>query len=399
MQSENEGHPLPPLELKIDGLGTLQVDDFTIAVTLDLELNLTPEDRATDDVIVRKFLARAASVKGADEGRTRLSGEQVDSISTDDLERFARLCLDREDWIEPTEHESADASATSRLAARLRQELAPNPVIWDGKDYFARAGFSDNTLRLLAESQKLSSQLKGIGALANLDIANRIASCSSLRGMEAALNAAKSQNSLAGLLDKKYLDSLKASPAITAALKLANSRNSDAGSEIEIPKSLIDDRIIKPLPNVGKQIGDKVDQVGEVLGAHLVKLSMATETIAELHDTTNQALVSAIGDFKAQADKNERATKRALIIAAASMVISAGVAIAAFLQDRWNNQANDKAQEQMLETMANQQHRLEQIARANESLVQAARPPQERQPNGTLAKAKGSTSARPAGLR
>jgi hypothetical protein len=367
MQMENEGHPLPPPALEIDGLGTLQISDRTMAVLLCLERDLTPEDRATDDVIVRKFVACAASVKGPDEVVTKLSDAQVDSISTDDLERFALLCLEREDWSPSTEPESVDASATGRLAARLRQELKGEPIAWAGKDYLARAGFSDNTLRLLAESQKLSCQLKRFGAVADLD---RISSCNSLRGIEAALKAAKNQSSLAGLLNNKYLDRLKVSPAWEAALKAANSNRSEIPA-IEIPRSLLKDDLVKPLPNVGKQIGDKVDQVGEILGDHMVKLSVATDTIAQLHDTTNKALISAIGDFKAQADKNERSARNALRVAAISLVVSAGIAVAAYHQDGKNNEANDRAQEAMLQLLSEQRSQLERISKANELQTKA----------------------------
>lgn len=368
MQPENEGHPLPPLELEIAGLGTLQIAEFSVAVILDLDLNLTPEDRATDDVIVREFLARAASMKGAAEGHTRLSGDQVDNISSDNLERFARLCLDREDWLRPTELEPVEASATSRLAERLRQELKCKPIAWAGKDYLARAGFSDNTLRLLAESQKLSSQLNGLGALTDFSMAKRLADCKVVDGLEAAMKHARSQVSLDGIIDKKLIDSLRVSPTIAEAARAASRMDSIALPEVEIPRNLL-----KPLPSVGKEVGDKVDQVGKILGGHLVKLSVATETIAKLHDTTNQALISAIGDFKAQADKNERAARYALRVAAASMVVSAVIALFAYHQDGKNNEANDAIQARIYEAMTKQREAQERMTVAEESLAEYLR--------------------------
>ncbi len=353
------------MTVQTENLGLLQIDNITVGLLFDLEKDVLAIPEASHQTLVKRLLKRTAHLAPTEgkEATELLSDEQIQEVTTEDLEMFAKVFLRNADWYSkaPTD-DTSDASSIQTLSLRIRTEIKCHSDEIKRQSHLLRSGFSDHTLRLIEESNKLSANLNGFG-------------------ISSAIKAAKEHGAYQDIV--KYaagtdslLKSLNQNSTIAAAIQAAKSTPRESITslldELSKEKFSIDTKPILAVPNHTKEISKKVDQVASKLDDRLEEVAIVANEIAALHGATNAALLSALSDIQIQRNKDEKSAKWTLRLGVFSLLVSAGISIASYIQDQANNRSNDAMQAQVQKTMVKQESLLRDISNAEERRAKTA---------------------------
>jgi hypothetical protein len=293
--------PTPPFDLQTEKLGVVKVGHLTMKALIKISPDLDPKSEVSDQDLIRAvFLAVATHPSETDEGQPcPLTADDAAQVTEQDLQDFAKRFLEAEKW-----EASSDADPVTALAEKIRSQVRQiGESTKKMMDQF-QGVLSNDTKRLFMMNTALSERLKEVSGLATIN--QFIKDREQFESLTAASQLLKDRE--AYLKVGATADLLKNLPGSHATGAFASLPEFEA-PKIEMPRPV--DLPINRAAKAMTELNQKADSLKETADAMAAAIGVI-----------NEAIASALLDFKAKQQRDDRSQRISLNIAAGSLFAS-----------------------------------------------------------------------------
>ncbi|MBQ0934165.1 hypothetical protein [Ideonella paludis] len=290
-----------PFDLQTEKLGVVKVGHLTMKALIKISPDLDPKSEVSDqDLIMAVFLAVATHPPETDGVQPcPLTADEVAQVTEQDIRDFAKRFLEAENW-----EASSEADPVASLAEKIRSQIRQiGESTKKTMDQF-QGILSNDTKRLFMMNTALSERLKEVSGLAKIN--QFIKDREQFESLTAASQLLKEREEY--LKVGATADLLKNLPGASATGAFAPL------PKLELPKIEIPQPVDLPINRAAKamtELNQKADSLKETADA-----------MASAIGIMNEAIASALLDFKAKQQRDDKSQRISLNIAAGSLVAS-----------------------------------------------------------------------------